>query len=179
MCLGERSLKLSREEQCEEIHDIAASDIADLGREAMFRRLQDVMATDDSVPNDVVTSAKASFTLRAVDDDLALLVYDSLLDDELLSSVRSRMRGSRQVTFKSSHVVMEVEVTEGPKRSLTCQVVPPRRSSLQVRHRGGTIDLGEDSYGTFHLGVLPAGPVSLRCISEDERRSSSTSWVSF
>jgi hypothetical protein len=92
--------------------------------------------------------------------------------------VRAGGAAGRQLTFEALRLVLEVEVTDGRSRSLTCQVVPPQSASLELRHRAGCIQLGRDDYGTFHLAALPEGPISLRCIPDHEELGPvATSWV--
>ncbi len=147
-------------------------------REATFRRLAELVRERDPVPEAVVGAAQAAFSWRSVDDELARLVYDSERDVALLAAVRAGGAVARQLTFESPDLVLEVEVTDSPRRALTCQVVPPQPVGMELRHRDGVLDLGSDEFGTFHLEVLPEGPVSLRCLPVNEAVcSAATSWV--
>lgn len=150
----------------------------DLVRLSMLRRLEALAQELDPVPDDVSEAARASYAWRSIDDELARLSYDSLLDADLLAGVRAGGAAGRQLTFEALRLVLEVEVTDGRSRSLTCQVVPPQSASLELRHRAGCIQLGRDDYGTFHLAALPEGPISLRCIPDHEELGPvATSWV--
>ncbi len=153
-------------------------DPTDLARESMFRRLAELADELDPVPQRVADDAKASYRWRSIDDELARLTYDSALDPDLLIGVRGGGGAVRQLTFEAPQLVLEVEITHGEPRSLTCQVVPPQSAQLEIRYRGGTVSVGRDGYGTFHLPALPAGPVSIRCIPTDVRVGpAATSWV--
>jgi len=153
--------------------------IADLSRGTVSRRLGQLIGTDDAVPDAVLDAAKGSFRLGFVDDQLAPLIYDSLIDQERLLDVRGGADTSRQLTFACEEVLLEVEVgINGQEQSLTCQLVPPQPASLDVRHREGSISLGEDEYGTFHLRAIPRGPLSLRCaLARRPTVAVSTSWI--
>jgi len=156
------------------------SDAAELMREATFSRLAALVRIADPVPTDVIAAAKESFTWRSIDEELAELVYDSAFDGDLLAGVRSGGTAGRQLTFEGPDLVLEVEVTDGPKRELTCQVVPPQPATLEVLHRTGSIELERDEFGMFHVSGVPAGPVSLRCVpTEAGREPTKTSWVTF
>ena len=162
---------------------------ADLAREAMLRRLAALAspgggrttsppavgpswrqagdagnaAADALRPGGDARNAAAD-AWRPVDDDLAVLVYDSSLDPELLASVRSSSTSHRQLTFQARRLLLELDVLEGDRLQVTCQVVPAQRATLTIRHRSGHLDLGEDRHGLFHVPRLPDGPVSLRCV---------------
>ena len=137
---------------------------ADLAREAMFRRFGQL--------------ARSGPGIRSVDDELAVLVYDSQTDPEPLVGIRGDAIGTtRQLTFRGPHLVIEVQL-EGSARELTCQVVPPQPVSLEVRHSAGSLHLGVDDFGTFHAPRLPAGAVSLRCVPlTGDAGPTATSWI--
>lgn len=155
-------------------------DTADTAREATFNRLAELVQDFDPVPPHVVSAARDSYTWRAIDEELAELVYDSVFDGDLLAGVRAGGAVGRQLTFEGSTLVLEVEVGDGPRRELTCQVVPPQPATLEVRHRGGSICIDRDDFGMFHVPDVPFGPVSLRCVPlEHGREPTTTSWVTF
>jgi hypothetical protein len=146
----------------------AAVEPADLTRRAMFHRL-----------GQLAGNRGASGVLRSVDDDLAVLVYDSSTAPEPLAGVRGSAQpgGSRQLSFQGPDLVIEVEV-DGLGQEMTCQVVPPQPVSLEVRHPGGTIDLGVDDFGTFYVPELPGRTISLRCIPlTSDGDATVTSWI--
>jgi hypothetical protein len=141
---------------------------ADLTRRAMFRRLGH-LTRRGSVPG----------TLRSVDDELAVLVYDSATAREPLAGVRggAQLGGNRQLTFQGSDLFIEVDL-DGSGREMTCQVVPTQPVSLEVRHQGGILKLGTDDFGTFHVRELPGGPISLRCVPlKADAGPTATSWI--
>ncbi|HXY43014.1 MAG TPA: hypothetical protein VEH29_02400 [Acidimicrobiales bacterium] len=143
-----------------------ASEPADLAREAIFHRLGQLVQPGPDAG------------VRSVDDELAVLVYDSATDPAPLLGIRGDPTATtRQLTFRSPHLVLEVQL-EGAVRELTCQVVPPQRASLEVRHRGGALQLGVDDFGTFHAPELPEGAVSLRCVPlAGDTGPIATSWI--
>lgn len=153
--------------------------IGELTREATYRRLSELTRRVDGVPAEVAASAGDAYRWRSVDDELAMLVFDSAREDAPLEAARWLPGATRQLTFQAPDVILEVELTTAAPRELTCQVVPPQPAVLEVRHRGGTIEAEPDEYGTFHLCPLPRGPVSLRCrpLSGDAGPVA-TSWVS-
>lgn len=153
-------------------------DSDETAREETFRRLSDLVAERDAVPEDVLVSARLSFELRSIDDELAALVYDSMIDDDLLASVRSGGVTGRQLTFASRGLVLEVEVGGSSSREVTGQVVPSQPAEIELRHRGGSTPVVTDELGYFQIPVLPEGPVSFRCRPAREGSESvATSWV--
>ena len=57
--------------------------MADMGKDDdLLRELGRVVTAADPVPPEVIAAAKASFTWRTIDAELAELAFDSLLDDE-------------------------------------------------------------------------------------------------
>jgi hypothetical protein len=151
-------------------------DAAEAAREATFRRLHSLVLEKDPVPADVLASAKSSFGLRSIDDELAALVYDSMIDDELVGSVRSGGRAVRQLTFEAHDLMLELEVSVA--RYLVGQVVPPQCAIVEMRHRGGTTPVETDELGCFHIPAVPGGPVSFRCRpTRAAAHSVATSWV--
>ncbi len=137
-----------------------------IAREAMYWRLAQLARGDPG-------SAGGS-----VDDELAVLVYDSAAEQEPLVGIRGEVAAStRQLTFATPSLVIEVQL-ENPGRELTCQVVPPQPASMEVRHRAGSLDLGNDDFGTFHIEGLPQGAISLRCVPlSGGAEPISTSWI--
>jgi hypothetical protein len=143
-----------------------AAEPADLAREAIFRRFGQLV---DGGPEAAI---------RSVDDELAVLVYDSATDPEPVAGIRGDATGTtRQLTFRGPRLALEVQL-EGATRELTCQVVPPQPVALEVRHAAGTLQLGVDDFGTFHASRLPEGAVSLRCVPlTGDAGPTATSWI--
>jgi hypothetical protein len=164
--------RLRRRSPAEGLDDVETAESSaepeDLARQAMFRRFGQ-LARSDSPPR----------AMRSVDDELAVLVYDSSTAGESRAGVRGAAapESTRQLTFQGPDLFLEVELNPS-SRELTCQVVPPQRASLEVRHLGGTLDLGADEFGTFYVSELPAGSICLRCLPlADDSASTATSWI--
>ena len=151
------------------------ADIANLTREAMFRRLEWISGSANAV--------------GSVDDELAVLVFDSDSHSEAnfprpvpathaAAAVRSGESATRQLTFESHDLALEAEIDKAT-RELTIQVIPSQPASLDIRYAEGTIDLGRDEYGVFHTTV-PIGSISLRCVpaaGADAEQAVATSWL--
>ena len=142
---------------------------------ALLRELSRVVTAGDPVPADVIAAAKASFTWRTIDAELAELAFDSLLDDEAVL-----VRGSDQprlLTFEGSSVTIElVVVTEDDSRRVIGQLVPVQPATVEVVHSGGTTSAVADDLGRFQADELGAGPMRVRVVPADGPPTE-TDWV--
>jgi len=129
---------------------------------SLLEELQTVMRQVDPVPARVREAAKASFTWRTVDAELAELAFDSLVDQEL-ATVRGTAE-PRMLTFTAPGLTVEVEVAAiGARRRLIGQLMPPGAAEVKVHHPGGTVTVEADELGRFAAPELEAGPVRLQC----------------
>jgi hypothetical protein len=140
----------------------------------LLGRLKVLTAALDPVPERVVEAGRASFSWHSIDAELAELVYDSVVDEEL---VGARGGGARQLTFEAPDVTIELEVTPGSGR-IVGQLVPPAEADVEVRHPDGSLTVRSDRLGHFRAEGVPAGPVSVRCLSSGTAgRAAQTDWV--
>ena len=116
----------------------------------------------DTVPAAVIDAAKAGYTWRTVDAELAELVFDSAFDE--LVGVRGADEATRQVTFRAPGVEIEVAVLSGGARRIIGQLVPPQQAEVQLRFGSESRSVESDHLGRFTFHDVPAGPVSLRCV---------------
>ena len=75
----------------------------------------------DPVPDRVLDGARAAWTWRTIDEELAELVFDSAAE---LTGVRSEDT-ARQLTFRAPGMEIEVMVTDEATRRIVGQLVPP------------------------------------------------------
>ena len=126
----------------------------------LFARLKRVVSQVDAVPERVRAAARASETWVSIDAELAELVYDSVVDAEL-AGVRGT-GAARQLTFETTGVSLDVEVSGEPRR-LNGQLAPPQQADIEVRHPRGSVTVRSDAHGHFRVEALPRGPVSFAC----------------
>ena len=144
---------------------------------ALGRALQQ----QEPVPDEVVAAAKATFSWRTIDAELAALTFDSLTDADALVGVRGS-GGPRALTFEYGDMVVEVEVTEhGARRSVVGHVAPAPLDWVEV-HQGGRTEAVRheaDAHGRFQVPDLVAGPFRLLCRfrSGAQRPVMLTEWV--
>ncbi len=151
-------------------HHGSAPEFAEISDDDLFSALKRVVGDSDPVPADVVAAAIASETWRRVDAELAELVYDSVVDAELVRNIR----GARQLTFEAPELTVEVEVRPA---SLDGQIVPPQAAQIELRHSEGSLTVAADRLGHFRVDHVPRGPVSLRCQPQGGTVPTVTSWV--
>ena len=157
-----------------------------------------IQAHDDQVPDDelaarlrlavaadvppahVLIAAKAAFTWRTIDAELAALTYDSFVDDDALVGVRGS-DGPRQLSFERGALSLELEVVEvGERRRLTGQVVASPLAELTLQHSASerSMPVPTDHLGRFHLDEVSAGPARfLFRLAGDVMTDVLTDWV--
>jgi hypothetical protein len=131
--------------------------------EGLLQELRAAARRFDPPPDSVLEAARASFTWRTIDAELAALEFDSAVDLAAATTVRSS-EGPRLLTFAAPGLNIEVEVSAiGPRRQLVGQLVPGQPARIDVRHAGGVTTVRADELGRFGADAISAGPVSLRC----------------
>lgn len=128
------------------------------------RRAQDLRAvlhgTDEQVPDAVLRAAKAAYTWRTVDEELAFLQHDSLV-----GAAEQAVRGAATavpelLVFEASGVTVLVQVAG---RLLTGQLLPAAAASIELVGPQGVIGgvrAGES--GFFTVDGVPGSAVRLR-----------------
>jgi hypothetical protein len=112
----------------------------------------------------VVASARDAFTYQRLDEELAQLVYDSLLDVGVASATRAR-EDPRVVVFENDAISIEIEIIGdtivgqvAPPGQVRVTVEVPEQAALQVH----TDKLGCFSLTAASLGALSRGPLRLQ-----------------
>jgi len=141
----------------------------------MFATLRNVLDHADPVPQAVVEAARAAYTWRTIDAELAELTADSAM---ATAGVRSTS-APRLLTFEGAGVEVEVEVAQtGSTRHLSGQLVPTGPAQVTVRWSGGTQETTADNLGRFAFDRVPAGSVSLAILRAGSEQPIVTSWIS-
>jgi hypothetical protein len=133
---------------------------------ALLADLRGVVARVDPVPADLVAAARASLTWRTVDEELAELTYDSLVDG-LVGVRAATSTAPRQLSFEAGGAAVEVELADG---RLVGQLVPPGPARVELHHGTDVVASRADDLGRFAFDVgvfaLPGagrlGPIRLR-----------------
>jgi hypothetical protein len=148
--------------------------------EAVFEELRDLIARTDPVPERLDDAARAAFTWRTIDAELAELMQDSAEVDEAALALRGAATGPRLLSFESPRLAIEAEVTVlGPReRRLVGQIVPPVAASLTLEQGGVRLTAQADELGRFAFDRVGAGPVRLRAALPDGGMEVATPWTS-
>jgi hypothetical protein len=107
---------------------------------------------DLDVPADAVAVARAAFELRALDDELAALVHDSLVDESLL--VRHDATASRLLSYATSRLSLDVEL-EPDGRTLIGVVAPGGAASVEIETASTVERTTTDDLGRFRIELAP------------------------
>ena len=136
--------------------------------------LGEALRSAGPITNDDLGRARAAYTWRTVDDELALaaLVYDSSIQDRPL--VRGEtVHGGRTLIFEGDAVSVEVDASPD---ALVGRVVPPGRADISLLSVDGPVsETTADDMGSFALATAPSGPVRLLCRTATTRLI--TDWV--
>ena len=108
---------------------------------------------DDPAPPEVQAAARAAFSCRWVEADVATLAFDSVM-------AGSRGRGARHLVFRGEGLTVEVDVA--PDRSVIGRLLPPLATEVVLRWPGGSQRVRSDDQGCFSLEGVPRGPATLR-----------------
>lgn len=152
-----------------------------LGRlddEGLLAALREMLGRHESPPSWSVDLAKASYDLRAVDAELAVLTSDSGL-----ATAQSVMRSGtapRLAVFDAADLSVEIEIEPGAQAGrwqLIGQLIPAAPARVQVRQQGAEpVWVDADDLGRFTVDHVPGGPLSLLCI-RDGTRAAVTEWI--
>lgn len=115
----------------------------------------------DPVPSAVAEAARATFTWRSLDDELAALLSDSA--DLALTGVRGG--GDRRLAFEAPQLVIEFVLRPGPGGArLEGQLAPAGVARIEVRSGDEVTAIDADRHGRFALDGVAHGPLSLRVL---------------
>jgi hypothetical protein len=143
----------------------------------LLASLDDALRSAQAVPRDLVEAAKAEYTWRSIDAELAALAYDSALEDSYATAAATRAEPAalRALTFVAPELTVELEVTPD---TLLGQVVPVHQGEVEVRMASGqTVTAAIDEIGCFVVRPIPTEAFRLHCRTESGA-AVLTAWVS-
>ena len=128
----------------------------------------------DPVPDRVIEGARAAWTWRTIDQELAELVFDSAAE---LTGVRSEDT-ARQLTFRAPGMEIEVMIVDEASRRIVGQLVPPGSFSVQLLSSDDLVrEETTDRLGRFSFDAVAPGPVRLAVIDLDGTHIVTTEWT--
>ncbi len=147
----------------------------DMRDEQLLDLLARALAVTDPVPDAVIEAAKASYTWRTIDAELAALVFDSAAEE--LVGVRSA-EASRQMTFRTPGVEIELVVVSETARRIVGQLIPPQPAEIVLHHEDQSRTVQSDNLGRFTFHDVPTGSVRLTCrLAGDDDQVVQTEWT--
>jgi len=135
------------------------------------------LRTADVSPQ-IADNAKAVYSWRTIEAELAALAQDSWLEkrpDAVL--LRDETAALRTLTFEASALTVEIGVTAD---GLVGQFVPPQSGVVELwtataTEPTSTVDV--DEVGWFAINHVPSGAFRCRCRLADGRTVVVTDWV--
>src|SRR5437660_1557282 len=116
------------------------------------------MKARQAVPSWFIEMGKNAYAWHNIDAELAQLTYDCH-DRREVGVVRSEPSSIRALTFTSAYLDLELQVT---RDSVLGQILPPRRGTLEIQTKAGTITMTEvDEIGCFAVDPIPDTPFRL------------------
>ncbi|HEX6301557.1 MAG TPA: hypothetical protein VF148_13920 [Acidimicrobiia bacterium] len=126
--------------------------------EKLLAMLRKALADSDAVPSDVVAFAKAAFTWRDIDAELAELDFDSA-DEDLPAGVRSSTT-LRMISFQAGQWMIDIEYDEAAGR-LIGATSPPARYTVELHTSGASFMTESDDMGRFTADGIARGPLGM------------------
>jgi hypothetical protein len=139
----------------------------------MLALLGRALRASEPVPDRVISGARAAWTWRTIDEELAELVFDSAAE---LTGVRSEDT-ARQLTFRAPGVEIEVMVVDEASRRIVGQLIPPGEFTVQLAVGDRVLDESTDRLGRFTFDAVAPGPVRISVTDPDGTHVVSTEWV--
>jgi hypothetical protein len=133
--------------------------------DALMELLGEAMAEIRHAKNEaLLDGARAAFSFRTMDQELAALVYDSSLEPESVGAGRAP-DAPRTVVFETEDVSVEIEIHDG---GMIGQVVPPGQGTVTAEGPDGRrTQVETDELGCFTLNTPGRGPVRLHITTGD------------
>jgi hypothetical protein len=138
------------------------------GDDGLLRALDDALRTPDPTPPEVLDAARAVYTWRTADAELAELVHDSRVETPALAGLRAEEAELRTLTFAIPGLTVELGVSPAALLGL---LMPAGPAEVTLRLDGeATSVVPVDEDGCFRIAPPPAGLFSLTCAVAGGRR---------
>jgi hypothetical protein len=168
------------ENQASKDHQSPSNEEAD---DRLMSELRLAATVFDPVPDSVVEAAKAAWTWRNIDIELAELTYDSWSDDKALAGVRGAStieRTSRLLSFEAPDAAIGLELelaNDGGDWRLVGQLVPAQPGVVEVHHRRGAELVEADVVGRFAVTSIAPGLFRLSVRPASRTGQVATAWI--
>ena len=149
------------------------SDFDQSREEELVAGLRKALEASDPVPGDVAEFAKAAFTWRDIDAELAQLEFDSA-EEDLPAGVRSSAT-ARMMSFQVGQWMLDIEFDDLSGR-LIGAISPEASYSVELHTPGALFMTESDDVGRFEAEGIRPGPLSL-VLRFSHRSVIKTQWV--
>jgi hypothetical protein len=140
----------------------------------LLDQLRRIAGEVDPAPELVAESARAAFSTRRLDDELAELLNDS---DVAASAVRGERSGPRLLSFESGPVSLELQIEDVRDRLVLRGVAVGTVGAAEVETTTtGPRAAAIDEMGWFRIEGLPVEPLRVRVWSA-AGTSVTTGWI--
>jgi hypothetical protein len=127
--------------------------------DTLLASLRQALDEQHAIPPDVTEFGRHAFAWYAVNTELAELICDSRRDQEPELSLRAETASIRALTFRSRHLMVEMEVTAS---TLVGQVIPDQSATVTVQPaRGAETTVVTEELGCFSIEPVPTGMLRL------------------
>jgi hypothetical protein len=141
----------------------------------LMEQLRRIAGEVDAPPDLVTESARAAFSVRRLDDELAELLHDS--DVTASAAVRGDRPGPRLLSFESGEVSLELQIEQVRSRLVVRGVAVGTAGDVEVETTTtGPHAAAMDDNGWFRVVGLPVEPVRVRVHAPDGT-AVSTGWI--
>ncbi len=141
----------------------------------LMDRLRRIADDVDAAPELVAESARAAFSTRRLDDELAELLHDSDLAPS--QGVRLAQPGPRQLSFEVGDVSLEIQIVEAAGRLAVRGIAVGTVGEAEIETTtAGSRTAAIDDRGWFRVEDLPAEPLRIRVLAANGR-SATTGWI--
>lgn len=124
----------------------------------LIAALRDGLTASDPVPPDVTEFARAAFTWRDLEAELAEVDYDSA-EEELPAGVRSSTV-VRMMSFQAGRWMIDIEYDETAGR-LMGATSPPAGYTIELHTAGARFATESDESGRFTADEVGRGPLAM------------------
>jgi hypothetical protein len=134
------------------------------GDDGLARLLGAALDTDDPTPDSVREAARAAYTWRTIDAELAELADPVGAGP----AFREEEADLQTLSFHAPGLTIELGLSG---TALLGQLVPPAPGTVTLRRSDGrTTDVPVDADGCFRIAPPPTGPATLSCTGPTGRR---------
>jgi hypothetical protein len=141
----------------------------------LMDRLRRIADDVDAAPELVSESARAAFSTRRLDDELAELLHDSDLTPS--QGVRRAQPGPRLLSFEVGDVSLEIQVDEAQGRLAVRGIAVGTVGDAEIETTTtGSRTAAIDDRGWFRIDDLPSGPLRVRVHTADGQ-AVTTGWI--